>query len=57
MHTTAARLNAIEKLEPSNIPVITVRGRIPEYYAVHGRKWPDTPNFGDCALDRSAYDN
>ncbi len=55
MHITAARLNAIEKLEPSKMPVMTVSGRMSEYYAERTRKCLQSPIFGDCALDRSAH--
>lgn len=55
MHMTAARLKAIEKLEPSNMPVMTVSGRIRGFYAAADLACLQTPDFGDCALDRNAH--
>ena len=55
MHITPARLKAIEKLEPSKIPVMTVSGRIGEVYAGRRLKGPLTLYYGDCALDRDAH--
>jgi hypothetical protein len=54
MHMTAARLNAIEKLEPSRMPVMTVRGRMRGFYNLRGRESVECRIFGDCALDRKA---
>ena len=52
---TAARLKAIEKLEPSKMPVMTVSGRIAKFYAQEGPVCAPRLNFGDCALDRNAH--
>ena len=56
MHMTAARLNAIETQEPSKMPVITVSGRIREYYALRTEKYPLQQFFDECTLDRKPYD-
>jgi len=56
MHMTAARLNAIETQEPSKMPVITVSGRIREYYALKTEKYPQQQFFDECTLDRKPYD-
>ncbi len=51
MNITAARLKEIDTLEPSNMPVITVSGRIGGYYAEAAKLpapadiWVDTIPF------------
>ena len=55
MHMTAARLNEIEKLDPRIIPVITVSGRMCEFYAQSSVKCAVRRNFGEYALDRKAH--
>lgn len=54
---TAARLNIMEKLDPSRIPVITVMGRMPGYYSEVCRGGPQGTVFDECALDQRADDN
>lgn len=54
---TAARLNTMEKLDPSRMPVITVRGRMPRSYSEAGRGWSQGPVFDEYALDQKADDN
>lgn len=52
---TAARLNEMEKLDPRIIPVITVSGRMCEFYAQSPRKCAVHRNFGQYALDQKAH--
>lgn len=55
MQSTAARLKVIETQDPRRMPVMTVNGRIREYYAGRPAKYPQQLIFGEYALDRKPH--